>query len=223
MISSGDDFTSTKNTPRLPRRDDRTQSWPFIDPGFWVAAIVGALVSLIITGYAFPISNNSFHLPIVGQLYDNPNFVSDAYIQSLRHFSSGIWWILAGSADWVEPRNLFFAALLLSRLLSFVGFLVCANHFGIQGAKHRFIFALLISMSPLMQGESFAGDGGLFINYFTHSEIANGLFLLAVWAGLQLKIPLALSMMGLTFFVNAFIGVWLAFILGALFAMISSV
>lgn len=59
---------------------------PFASPGFWAMALFGALVSLVVTGYVFPFSNNVFHLPIVARLYDRPEFVGDAFIQSLRYF-----------------------------------------------------------------------------------------------------------------------------------------
>lgn len=191
----------------------RPSDVPFVHPDFWVAAIGGALLSLVVTGYAFPAGNNVFHLPIVARLWDLPEFADDAFVQSLRHFSSGLWMVLAGSADRVEPRVLFLVLLVFSRLLSFLGFLACADHFGIREAKRRFLFAGLIAVTPLMQSLSFAGRGGLFIDTFTHSEVANGLFLLALWAALSGRFALSLSTIGAVFFVNAFFGVWAGFVL----------
>lgn len=107
--------------------------------------------------------------------------------------------ILAGSDQLVEPQKAFLALLLFSRLLSFVGFLACADCFGVRDTRRRLLFVGLIAITPLMQGNSYAGDGGLFVNHFTHSEIANGLFLLSVWAMLRGKPTMALAMIGVTF------------------------
>lgn len=198
----------------MPPGDARAPSdLPFVHPDFWVAAIAGALLSLVVTGYAFPAGNNVFHLPIVARLWDLPEFAGDVFVQSLRHFSSGLWMVLAGSADRFDPRTAFLVLLVFSRLLSFVGFLACADHFGIREGKRRFLFAGLIAVTPLMQSLSFAGRGGLFIDTFTHSEVANGLFLLALWAVLSGRFALALSTIGAVFFVNAFFGVWVGVVL----------
>lgn len=185
---------------------------PFASAGFWGAAAFGALLSAVVTGYAFPTSNNLFHLPIVERLYDRSEFAGDAFIQSLRYFSSGLWMILAGSAQWIAPEKTFFALFCLSRLLSFVGFLACADYFGVRDVRQRLLFAGVIAVTPLLQDCSFAGGGGLFINYFTHSEVCNGLFLLAVWAALRGRFTVMLALVGLTFFLNAFFGVWLGFV-----------
>lgn len=197
------------------RKATSTCEVPFVHPDFWVAAIGGAILSLIVTGYAFPVGNNVFHLPIVGRLWERPEFADDAFVQSLRHFSSGLWMMLAGSAERFEPRVTFLVLLFFSRLLSLAGFLACADHFGVRRARHRFLFAGLIAVTPLMQSLSFAGRGGLFIDAFTHSEVANGLFLLALWAALRGRFALSLSSVGVVFFVNAFYGVWVGFVLAA--------
>lgn len=191
----------------------QTVSQPFLSPSFWASAVFGTLVSIAISGFVFPFGNNAFHLPIVGELYNAPGFAADPFIQSLRNFSSGLWMVLAGSADWIEPRFVFLAGFFLSRLTCLLGFLACADHLGVLEARHRFLFALVASVSPLMRGESYAGGGGLFIPYFTHSEITNGLFLLAVWTCLRAEFGRALALCGLTFFINAFVGVWLGFVL----------
>lgn len=106
-------------------------------PGFLVAAIAGSLVSLAITGFLFAISNNLFHLPIVADLYDEPQFAQDSFIQSLRYFSAGPWLLLHGTARYIGPYFLFLILALLSRFLSFAGFLACAQVLGVKRRKER--------------------------------------------------------------------------------------
>src|SRR5450631_1988457 len=149
--------------------------------GFWIAAAFGTLISLAITGFVFATNNNLFHLPIVAELYNEPQFANDEFIQSLRYFAAGPWILLRGSASYVDPYWTFLFLFVIGRFLSFVGFLACARLLGIESRREQLFFSLLVSTTYLLRGPSFAGDGGLFINFFQHSEIANGLFLLVLY------------------------------------------
>lgn len=182
--------------------------------GLWIAALGGTLLSLAATGFVFGHNNNVFHLPIVAGLYDEPQFANDAFIQSLRHYAAGPWILLAGSVKYIDPYWSFLALFAAGRFLAIAGFLACARLVGIDRLSHQLVFALLIATTHLLRGGSMAGDGGLFINYFTHSELANGLFLFALAFAIQRRIAATLAITGLIFFVNAFFGVWTAFVAG---------
>jgi hypothetical protein len=88
---------------------------------------------------------------------------------------------------------------------------------GIKGRTERTVFSLLICTTFLLRGYSRAGGGGLFIDYFSHSEIANGVFLLALYFQLRFHIVVSLALVGLIFFINAFMGVWAFFVFAAVF------
>ncbi len=45
----------------------------------------------------------------------------------------------------------------------------------LEKLSQQLVFMLIARRTS--RSSSMAGDGGLFINYFTHSEIANGMFL----------------------------------------------
>jgi hypothetical protein len=182
--------------------------------GFAGAAAVGALLSLALTGFVFGINNNIFHLPIVGALYDEPQFAQDPYIQSLRFFASGLWLLLRGVDRYVDTYGLFLGLDYLSRFLAFVGFLACADVLGVRRRKERALFSGLLCLTPLLRGFSYAGEGGLFLNYFTHSEIANGLTLISLYFAYRGRLTAAFGFNGAVFFVNAFIAVWNALPLG---------
>lgn len=176
----------------------------------WLAiAALGAACSLLLTGFVFGVDNNAFHLPIVASLYDEPQFHDDAFIQSLRYFASGLWLLLRGSAKLVDPYWLFLCLSYLSRLLTFIGFLLCASLLGVQGMRRCIAFTAVICIAALLQGEAAAGDGGLFLNYFTHSEVANGTILIAIYFALRARMDLALVFLGITFFINVFMAFWL--------------
>jgi hypothetical protein len=177
-----------------------------------IAAIcsVASLVSILFTGSVFGIDNHIFHLPIIHRLYDEDQFRNDAFIQSLRYYSSGIWLVLAGSeTEFGSGHALFHVLLYLSRLLAFVGFVSCASLVGIRSIRERIIFSLILCFIELLDGTSLAGHGALFVSSFGHSEVANGTILLAIYFAARAQIVAAVVCAGLTFFINAFMGVWL--------------
>src|SRR5882724_4647113 len=176
-----------------------------------VIAAAAALLSLLHTGFVFGVGNNLFHLPIVAGLYNEPQYHDDAFIQSLRHFSSGVWMLLDGSSkDFGRTEWLFLVLAYLSRLISFVGFLCCGSLLGIERRLEKVVFSFIICLTSFLNGYSFAGGSGMFLGYFTHSEIANGTTLLALYFCARARFAEMLTALGATFFVNAFMAVWLA-------------
>ena len=176
--------------------------------GLFLIAAVGALLSIIATGFVVGVRNDVYYLPIVQALYDDPQFAQDAFIQSLRHFSSGLWMLLSGSATHVDSYWLLLCLDFLSRFLTFAGFLACATLWGVRSRREAALFAGLVCATSLLRGQSLAGDGGLFINYFTHSEMANGLTLLMLFCLARGRLATSFVINGIVFFINAFIAVW---------------
>ncbi|WGR71491.1 MULTISPECIES: DUF6798 domain-containing protein [unclassified Bradyrhizobium] len=175
-----------------------------------IAAIAAAL-SLLHSGFVFGVENNLFHLPIVAGLYDEPQYQDDSFIQSLRYFASGVWVLLDSTERYFGNVALLFLGLdYVSRLVCFLGFLCCASLLGVVERRDKIIFALIACFTSLLDGDSYAGAGGLLIRYFTHSEIANGTVLLAIYFAAKARFIAATLALGATFFVNAFIAVWLA-------------
>ena len=74
--------------------------------------------------------------------------------------------------------------------------------------RQRVIFVVILCFSSLLHGYSYPGNGGLFVNYFTHSEIANGTILLTFYFAARGRFTEALALNGLTFFINAFMAIW---------------
>lgn len=173
----------------------------------WIAAAM--VLSLLFTGYIPYFNNNIYHLPILRADYDLPQFAGDAFVQSLRHFSSGFWMLAAGSAAWIPPRLFLFAAFLISRALMMAAALGLAERFGYGGRRFTGLFLLLVAISPLARGYA-PGGGGLNIEYFSHSELANATLLFSLSAAMAGKFGRSVFLACLTFFLNAFMAVWLA-------------
>jgi len=173
-----------------------------------IFSFFGSLLSIAITGFVFGWDNNEFHLPIVGSLYNEPQFANDPFIQSLRYFASGVWLLLDGSDRYIDPYWLFFGGHFLSRFMSFAGFLFCADILGVTSHTQRAVFTIILTLPGLLSGYSYAGGGGLFLTNFTHSEIANGLSLICLGFLIRKKLIWSYASNGIVFFVNAFIGIW---------------
>ena len=188
--------------------------------GLVLIAVLGAALSLAVTGFKFGLSNNLFHLPIIGMLYNEPQFRDDAFMQSLRFFAAGPFQLLRGIDRHIDPSSLFLVLAYFSRLLSFLGFLACARLLGLGTRRDRLVFATLLSFTSLLHGVSFAGGGGLFIDYFSHSEIANGLSLIAIYLAARGKVAAAFAANGTVFFANAFVAVWNAAPLGLIIGLL---
>ncbi|WP_238296487.1 hypothetical protein, partial [Methylobacterium soli] len=179
-----------------------------------VTAALGAGLSLIVTGHVSGFGNNLYHLGILAALWTEPQFTQDAYIQSLPHFASGFWWLLAGRVSGDAHQPLFLLLAYLSRCASFLGFLLCADLVGIRTLPQRVTFVLLLTFASTMRLLSPAGGGGLFLNVFTHSEIANGVTLILLAFAARGRLTAAFALNGAVFFLNAFMAVWNALPLG---------
>jgi hypothetical protein len=186
-------------------------------------AVLGSIIMLATTGHLVGVRNDIYFQPILAGLYDEAQFAGNAYIQSLHHYSSGLWLALSGAERVVDTYWLLLCLHFISVVLSFLGFLACASLLGIRSWQQRLFLTGLLCATPFLRGQSLAGDGGLFINYFTHSEINNGLTLLALYLLLCRRLIAAVVVLGIIFFLNAFVGVWDAIMLvGVAGAMVFS-
>jgi hypothetical protein len=183
-----------------------------------LVAIVGAALSILRSGYAPGFSNNLFHYAILGRLYDLPQFQNDTFIQSLRYFVSGLWIVLSGAATGDNASILLFSLFVASRILFFGGALACASLAGALSLRTKLLFVVLLAFSSMLPAYSYAGGGGLFTTEFTHSEVANGTTLFVLYFAGRGRYAESFAFNGLTFFLNAFMGVWNAVPLGLIIA-----
>jgi hypothetical protein len=105
-----------------------------------------------------------------------------------------------------------------SRILFFGGALACVSSAGVTSLQSRLLFVVLLAFSSILPAYSYAGDGGLFTTEFTHSEVANGTTLFVLYFAGRRRYAEAFAFNGLTFFLNAFMGVWNAVPLGLIIA-----
>lgn len=133
---------------------DRAGMQGWVRHALAMAAIVllGTLLSLAMSGYVPLYNNNAYHLPILTGAYDLPQFQSDPFIQSLRHFSSGFWMLFAGIGKHVDPVLFLGFWMVASRLLFIVASLSVARALGFSGLRFSLAFVGLIATSACCVG-----------------------------------------------------------------------
>jgi len=199
------------------RKLNRHKGLPQV-PTYWAIVValtvLATMLSLVNTGFTFGISNNVFHIPLVLDWEHLPAFTGDAYYQSLRKFTSLVWPVVALVANDSNIETVFLAAHVLSRGFAMA---VIAAFLVIQ-LRLRPLEALaaviVVALTPWLVGGSVIGGHGLWIEYFSHSEVTWGFLLLSLMAGHSQRWTWTAALAGLVFDINAFVGIWLACMLG---------
>jgi hypothetical protein len=186
-----------------------------MSPKLWNAVsyvLIPALfgyVSTLLTGFSFGVINNVFHLPCVLNLTRLPEFRDDAFYATLNNFTSIVWPMLRAITTEANVEQVFFAANLASRIAAFAGLVCLARSAGVERPLELLLAMIVLTLTPLLQSFSIVGGHGMFIHYFTHSEVTWVLVFLSVGFLCADRIVLAYVMLGIAFSVNAFIGIWL--------------
>ena len=174
----------------------------------WLVAFVATLVSIGIQGFKYSISNNEFHIPLVLRSYELPQFAHDAFMQTLPRYTAPLFPLLSPFATEGRLPFLFFGLHALARFLTLYAVARLMRALGLGGVARAFGMALVI-LAPGLYGVTELGQQDLLPDYFTHSDIAQGLALLAAAGLVEGRIVLACVLSALAFDVNAFVGVWM--------------
>ena len=197
--------------PQTRRQEATAKAWPKWRSACWplLLAAGACVVSLNRTGYTFDISNHTFDLPIVLRFADLPQFANDPFILSLRQFTSALYPLLSLVATEHNVSGLFFCGLALTHMLTFLALLRIGQVCGIKAWHEQALFIFLLAATKSLYGLSPVGADTLLIRYFTHSELARAVGLFAVASLLRQRLILAGFLGGVTFALNALMGIWL--------------
>ncbi|NTF41715.1 hypothetical protein [Rhizobium rhizogenes] len=173
-----------------------------------LTVIAATVLSFLRTGYMPVDENNIYHVPILLRSFDLPQFADDAFIQSLRNFASGFWIVFSGAGNLVDAK-LFLATWLV---ITHFAFLAAALHFarslGFSDRRLLNIYLLILSLAGPLVGIT-VGGGGIMLHYFTHSELANAFVLFGFSYAIRGSHGHAAVATAITFFLNAFMAVWM--------------
>lgn len=185
------------------------RSWLYAAMKYAIPSIALAFVSITITGFLFGVSNNLFHIAYVLRLSESQEFAGDAFYASLRNFASIIWPILRIVSNESNVESVFYISNFISRTAAFAGLLFLIKSNGLTTTAGLVVCMAALAITPWLQGISILGAHGMFIKYFTHSEVTWPFVFLSLTLYSLKRLPLASAMVGLTFSINAFVGIWL--------------
>jgi hypothetical protein len=174
------------------------------------AAVVAAAtaVSLGLQGFAFGVSNNAFHVPIVLGWFDLPEFADDTFHGSLRRFVSVVWPALRAITTEDNIVNVFFGAHVISRASALAAILYVLRRVHLSRSSSVIGLALLTA-APTLYGYSRPAWHGLFVEYFTHTETTWAAILVALTAVVERRWIAAGAIAGTAALLNLFVGIWL--------------
>jgi hypothetical protein len=183
--------------------------WPVV-----AAALVFAWLSVVVQGFSIG-NNNIFHLPIVFDWSDKPDFRDDAFVRSLRFFVSGFWIAARFLVSESDYEIKFYLAHVLVRWATILSLLFATNVTIPLAPGMQTVAALLLALTPMLRGVSHVGEGDLFISYFSHTELTHPLVLVCLSLSILGRIDIALALNGVVFDINAFVAFWNAVAIAA--------
>jgi hypothetical protein len=185
-----------------------TKIRPVGDISPWAFLVPATLISFLFSGYIPLTNNNIYHIHILLQNYDLTQFSDDPFVQSLRNFSSGFWILFAGAGRYINVKVFLGIWLFITHLAFLAAGLHFAQSLGQRENRQLNLFLLLLCCSP-MAVKYTVGGGGLMIDYFTHSELANATLLFGFSVALRGRYGWSAVAVCVTFFLNAFMAVWM--------------
>ncbi|MHB1188807.1 hypothetical protein [Thiobacillus sp.] len=185
------------------------------------ASVLIAAVSLIYTGFEFGISNNVYHIPYVLSWDQLPRFHGNDFYQTLKYFTSAVWFLVRLVANEDNVEWVFFAGHVLARMATVYALLYLAWALGLADRVGLVLVALGVVLSPHLLA-AYAGGHDLFNSYFTHTAMTWPFVLMALADSQLRRFRRAALFAGIVFLVNAFVGIWLAIALaiGAVFSWV---
>jgi hypothetical protein len=179
-----------------------------------VIALVGTLISLGLTGFRFGVANNIFHIPYALDLAARPEFAHDQFYQTLKYFTSIVWPAMRLFATESNVAVLFLIAHVISRAGAFVAIAYLLRALGVRTRGTLAIGLMVAAATPWLQGDSAVGAHGMFLVYFTHSEVTWPFIIGALLCTLRGRLMAAAFFAACTLSINAFVGIWLVPIIG---------
>lgn len=176
--------------------------------------------SLTITGHLYGVNNSVFHIPYVLNLAETPEFSDDAFYATLKYFASIVYPIMRLFATDDNVQAVFAVASFVSRFGALAGLLYLAMSNGLRSRLGLVLFMVGVVVSPWFQDFSVVGGHGMFLYYFTHSEVTWPLVFVALALLASDRLVPAAAAIGLMASINIFVAIWLGLV-GA-FAVLTS-
>lgn len=179
-----------------------------------ILALVASVASMVVQGFAYGVSNNVFHIPLVLHDFALPQFAGDAFQQTLPRFASPVFPALSLVATRDSLVAWFFGLHVAGRFLTVWSMLRLVQLCGAAGVRLLWAAAVLVAM-PGLYDRTAVAQQDLWPDYFTHTALAQAALLWALVRLMEGRFVAACVLSAVAFDVNAFVGVWMAGPLGA--------
>jgi hypothetical protein len=166
------------------------------------------LVSLLITGYRHIYgSNHAYQLVLVQKLNDPTLYPNDPFADTVYHYASAFWYVIAWLARFIDLSVVLFVFFLLNKLLFLLaGFRLARTFF----PDSR--YAPVVGMATMATFPQLLFGGGYATDYTQQSSLSIAAVLLAldaflnkrwlsfaIWLGLAVNLNLMFSIFGLSY------------------------
>lgn len=173
-----------------------------------IAAAIAAYVSVTQQGFLYGVMNNVFHIPLVLRWAEDPVFANDQFVQSLKNFTSPLWMAVRLVVDEENIEWVFYLLHVLCRAAVLAALAWASASLGVRGLLPRVLLMFWFGVAPGLRWETPIGADEIFGFYFSHSEFALPLTIVAITLAVQRKYLLAFASLGLIANVNAFAAAW---------------
>ena len=199
-------FSAEESAVERPPDCARSLSGPMI----LLICGVAALLSIAFQGFCFNVSNNLFQTPIVEHWASDPALAHDPLIGSLKYYVSGVWALLTWLPFGGHTEALFFWLHFLARWATLAVMCAVAASLGVKQRWAQILLVLWLGLTGALRGSTSLGNGDLFIDFFSHTELTTPLMLLSLLLISFRRFFWGFALLGLLFDINAFTAVWTA-------------
>jgi len=193
---------------------------PFSQPLIWggIISCFSSIISVLIWGFEFGISNNEFHTVIVYKISKGLNFSGDAMAESLKNFISPFWWVIGYLSQIIPPYAVFLLFFILSRFILNIG--IALTIMALSFKKDSMLPWILSSCFTLSSGFIMGlplGDDPVIGKYLSHTFFSIGICMISFaltllgrysWSALFLGIAYNINAMQANFLFGILIIVW---------------
>jgi len=202
-MKTGETALGSTSSSHFAKRIER----PFI---LLAATALAAALSIATHGFKVGESNNFYQIPIFEHWSSSPVFSADPFIGSLRYYVSGVWGLLARLPSRVDTGTAFLVLHFVTRWATLLVFSAVATSLGIRRLSALLALTFWWALAATLHGLTPVGVSELFVGYFTHTEMALPLVLLALLMAARGRVFWAFAITGLLADINIFYAVWAA-------------
>lgn len=199
------DWDAAVEIPVRPVADVASAASPVL---LAIAAAIATALLVLSTGFRFGVSNNIYHIPLVLDYANLPQFAHDQFYQDLRWIVSLVWPLERLFATETNLHTLFFASYIVALGVLFFALLWIVARFVALGPVGATLAAVLLGLTYLDSGYALLSGENIVGGYFTETQVATALVVVSLALALDRRLIGAIAVLGLAFDAQVEIALW---------------